>query len=689
MRLIADGVVERDGVEGLAPAPRLQQPPPDPAADPRARRRPAGAGPGPARAERADPHRDHRLAARRRRLRGRLRQRPAVQRHDPRGLLPRTPTRAARLHHGRPGQPAAARPHGPDASTCGCRSGRRSTREALRDLPGPAPRAGCRGRRAGLVRPEPALPHGPATSGSTWPAHEVRRTAPAVRVPRCTSSDLRDLAPAVERCRRLLDADCDPVAVDAALADDPLLAPLVRAASRACASPGTSTATSSRSGPCSASRSRSPRRTGSSGVVAEPGGRAAARRAGRTTASTGSSRQRRGRRRSTPTPCRCRARGRRALVGLAAALADGDVSLDRSADRGRDPRRAARPARHRAVDRRLRRDARARRPRRLPADRRGGAPRRSTASASAAPSVACRAPRPGGPGAPTHSCTSGRRSSTTARTRDRTTRKDTDMWTIMDSPVGELRLVAQDGALTAIEFLGEMPTGPDESASVAAPRRRAADGSSRAGTGSTTTRCSSRRRASSTAYFAGDLKDFDLPVRAERHAVPAAGVGGAAGRSATARPRTYGEIAARLGLTGHGARAVGHGQRPQPGPDRHPVPPGGRAPTAASPATAAACTASRPCSSSSRTPSSNAEPPDAEPRLDTREPPFGTGRAARGRAPRLSAVRRGCRGRLTAVAGRLGGEPGRGVSRRRGAATRRAARRRRARRGRASGRAGG
>jgi len=40
-------------------------------------------------------------------------------------------------------------------------------------------------------------------------------------------SDLRDTAAAVERARRLVDADADPVAVDAALAGDPVLAPLV------------------------------------------------------------------------------------------------------------------------------------------------------------------------------------------------------------------------------------------------------------------------------------------------------------------------------------------------------------------------------------------------------------------------------------------------------------------------------
>ena len=42
-------------------------------------------------------------------------------------------------------------------------------------------------------------------------------------------ADLRDLAAAVSRCRALLDLDADPLAVDAALGADPLLAPLVAA----------------------------------------------------------------------------------------------------------------------------------------------------------------------------------------------------------------------------------------------------------------------------------------------------------------------------------------------------------------------------------------------------------------------------------------------------------------------------
>ena len=72
------------------------------------------------------------------------------------------------------------------------------------------------------------LPHGPATirldlrtrTGSSTSAHLVPCV---VRV-----ADLRDVPAATERCRRLLDADCDPLAVDAALSGDPVLAPLVR-----------------------------------------------------------------------------------------------------------------------------------------------------------------------------------------------------------------------------------------------------------------------------------------------------------------------------------------------------------------------------------------------------------------------------------------------------------------------------
>ena len=41
--------------------------------------------------------------------------------------------------------------------------------------------------------------------------------------------DLRDTTAAVERARRLVDADCDPLAVDDQFAGDPVIGPLVRA----------------------------------------------------------------------------------------------------------------------------------------------------------------------------------------------------------------------------------------------------------------------------------------------------------------------------------------------------------------------------------------------------------------------------------------------------------------------------
>lgn len=65
------------------------------------------------------------------------------------------------------------------------------------------------------------LPHGAATvelrPQDRWVAATLRL------------SDVRDLAPAVSRCRRLFDLDADPAAVDATLAADPALTAAVRA----------------------------------------------------------------------------------------------------------------------------------------------------------------------------------------------------------------------------------------------------------------------------------------------------------------------------------------------------------------------------------------------------------------------------------------------------------------------------
>ncbi|MEO6204555.1 MAG: DNA-3-methyladenine glycosylase 2 family protein [Mycobacteriales bacterium] len=76
--------------------------------------------------------------------------------------------------------------------------------------------------RDGAYRRTLRLPHG----------HGIVALRPASDHVRCTLtlSDLRDLATAIARCRRLLDLDADPVAIDAQLSADPLLEPLVRKA---------------------------------------------------------------------------------------------------------------------------------------------------------------------------------------------------------------------------------------------------------------------------------------------------------------------------------------------------------------------------------------------------------------------------------------------------------------------------
>jgi AraC family transcriptional regulator, regulatory protein of adaptative response / DNA-3-methyladenine glycosylase II len=69
------------------------------------------------------------------------------------------------------------------------------------------------------------LPHGPAVV-SLSPAQDGSAAVTA----RLRLTELRDLGAAVTRCRRMLDLDADPAAVDDVLGADPALAPLVEVA---------------------------------------------------------------------------------------------------------------------------------------------------------------------------------------------------------------------------------------------------------------------------------------------------------------------------------------------------------------------------------------------------------------------------------------------------------------------------
>ncbi|MEQ3551601.1 AlkA N-terminal domain-containing protein [Pseudonocardia nematodicida] len=75
----------------------------------------------------------------------------------------------------------------------------------------------------GTYRRTLRLPHGPAAVALDLTAR------PGAVVATLRASDPRDVGPAVARLRRLLDLDADPQAVDGALGTDPVLGPLVAA----------------------------------------------------------------------------------------------------------------------------------------------------------------------------------------------------------------------------------------------------------------------------------------------------------------------------------------------------------------------------------------------------------------------------------------------------------------------------
>jgi methylated-DNA-[protein]-cysteine S-methyltransferase len=123
------------------------------------------------------------------------------------------------------------------------------------------------------------------------------------------------------------------------------------------------------------------------------------------------------------------------------------------------------------------------------------------------------------------------------------------MWTVTPSPIGDLRIVARGGALTAIEF------SPFRSPVAGEPLGSREDDDPLL-----------RRTVDQlAAYFAGDLTEFDLPLnprgsdfqRAVWEQLLKIGYGETA---------SYGEIAHRLGKTNVASRAVGlaNGRNPIP-----------------------------------------------------------------------------------------------------------------------------
>lgn len=141
--------------------------------------------------------------------------------------------------------------------------------------------------------------------------------------------DLRDTSAAVERVRRLLDADCDPVAVDDHLAEDPVLGPLVRSTPGLRVPgqvDGNETAVRTVIGQ---QVSVTGARTVGGRIVAEHGRPIETTISGLTHLFPDAATLAGVDPETLPMP---RARGR-ALVALASALATGDIALDRGPDR--------------------------------------------------------------------------------------------------------------------------------------------------------------------------------------------------------------------------------------------------------------------------------------------------------------------------------------------------------------------
>ena len=133
----------------------------------------------------------------------------------------------------------------------------------------------------------------------------------------------------------------------------------------------------------------------------------------------------------------------------------------------------------------------------------------------------------------------------------------------MESPVGQLRIVAGPTAITAIEYMGPTPVGVSKHSS--ASRAAAVSAGRPVGDRDDAHPILVEAVRQLRAYFAGDLKEFDLPLDPS---------GSAFQRSVWEQLRkigygetaSYGEIARRLGMTGAAPRAVGlaNGRNPIP-----------------------------------------------------------------------------------------------------------------------------
>jgi methylated-DNA-[protein]-cysteine S-methyltransferase len=128
------------------------------------------------------------------------------------------------------------------------------------------------------------------------------------------------------------------------------------------------------------------------------------------------------------------------------------------------------------------------------------------------------------------------------------------MWTICDSPAGPIRVVAQDGALTAVEFLSEPPAAasPRSSMKVAAVTSAGRDIGERVDDDPLLLEAVRQLHG----YFDRTRKEFDLPLRPSGTPFQQR-VWEQLQRVGYGETVSYGQIAARMGLQPGASRAVG------------------------------------------------------------------------------------------------------------------------------------
>jgi len=128
------------------------------------------------------------------------------------------------------------------------------------------------------------------------------------------------------------------------------------------------------------------------------------------------------------------------------------------------------------------------------------------------------------------------------------------MWTLIESPAGDIRIVAKDGALTAVEFVDVVAEGlsPRTSQALAAARNAGRPSGDRDDDDPLLQEAARQLRA----YFAGELTEFDLPLSPAGTPFQQR-VWEELRRIGFGQTASYGEIAARLGLHVGASRAVG------------------------------------------------------------------------------------------------------------------------------------